>query len=66
VRALVDEFAGTYAGFLRTLTDAYSGTPKLLDRAFATMFDLRDLFQRIVEQPHPTLAGQHAAPVFGS
>jgi hypothetical protein len=66
VRALVDGFAGTYAGFRRTLTDAYSGTPKLLDRAFATMFDLRDLLPRIVEQPLVTHAGLRAAPVFGS
>ena len=66
LRALVEEFVTTYDGFLTLLTEAYSGTPKLLDRAFATMFTLRDLFGRIVEQPHPTLSGQNAAPVFGS
>lgn len=63
-RVAAQEFDEVYRGFLRLLTDAYSGQPKLLDSAFAVMFQLRDLFGRLAATPVPGRPGQMAAPVF--
>ena len=51
------------SSFLRLLTDAYGGQPKLLDQAFPVMFRLRDLYARMVQEPLP--GGEVVAPVFG-
>lgn len=64
VRAVAQEFDDAYRDFLRLLTEAYSGQPKLLDGAFAVMFQLRDLFGRLATTPVPDRPGQMAAPVF--
>ena len=62
-RALAEEFDDEYTSFLRLLTDAYGGQPKLLDQAFPVMFRLRDLYARMVQEPLP--GGEVVAPVFG-
>jgi hypothetical protein len=64
LRAAAVEFNESYAGFLRFLTDAYTGHPEYLIEAVWRMFRIRDGMTRLIHNPVPGKPGVHAAPTF--
>ncbi|HEV2634055.1 MAG TPA: ferritin-like protein [Actinocrinis sp.] len=61
---VVRDFNTDYADFLALLTQAFNGTPSLLEDAVWHMFRMRDAFNRLVRNPLPGSDGLHAAPTF--
>lgn len=57
-------FNAAYCGFLRTVHRAFNGEPALLQEGIGTMFTLKDLVLRLVNNPLPGTDGVHAAPTF--
>ncbi|GLY29226.1 ferritin-like protein [Kineosporia sp. NBRC 101731] len=57
-------FNQTYADFLAYLTQAYNGAPSRLLDAVPWMFRLRDDINQLIRNPHPSVPGVNASPVF--
>lgn len=58
-------FNESYCGFLRMINRAFNGEPALLQQGIGSMFRLKDLVLRLVNNPLPGSHGkQHAAPTF--
>ncbi len=66
ILAAAKAFNQAYCDFLRTLNSAFNGSPELLQPGIGTMFNLKDLFLRLVNNPLPGQGneGLHAAPTF--
>jgi hypothetical protein len=58
------EFNEVYAGFLRLLTQAYAGQPRLLLDAVPYMYRIRERLDLLLRNPLPGASGLHAAPTF--
>jgi hypothetical protein len=65
LRAAVSDFIDAYQGFLRQLTEAFTGRPERLVGAVGEMFRIKELMTQIVRNPMPGADGVHAAPIFG-
>jgi hypothetical protein len=64
LKAAVEAFNASYAGFLNLLTRAYRGERELLIEAVPYMFRLRDRMTQIMRHPLPGASGVNAAPTF--
>jgi hypothetical protein len=64
LRQAAVDFNDSYAGFLRLLTEAFTGQPELLLNAVPQMFRIRDDMSRLFRNPIPGRPGVHAAPTF--
>ncbi|RQS67450.1 hypothetical protein DID96_21530 [Burkholderia sp. Bp8963] len=65
ILAHAQAFNVAYWDFLRTIEQAFNGTPALLQQGIGTMFTLKDRFLRLVNNPLPGRATRlHAAPTF--
>jgi hypothetical protein len=57
-------FNAYYADFLRLLTRAFQGEPKLLIEAVGAMFRIKEMVCQLMRQPIDGIAAPHAAPTF--
>lgn len=62
VHDAVLELSDLYGAFLRHLTDAFNGQPRLLEPAIGEMFRIKELAVQIMR--NPLRDGAHAAPIF--
>jgi hypothetical protein len=65
LQQLVKNFINTYADFLNTLQNAFSGQPDLLQKqAVPKMFQLKNDITNIINNPLPSHPGLNAGPLF--